>query len=100
MTDDFRKAIRSADDRPDVLRAPWTVEQTAALNAWQTNGRFHPFTCGNDRGDAKHRAYAEAHGGDLGQLMATPNGWFCPACDYRQDWAHEFMAKPIGGEGL
>ena len=45
--------------------------------------------------DADHEAYALAHGGDFGQLLATPNGWFCPACDYRQTWAHDFMLKPL-----
>jgi hypothetical protein len=24
-------------------------------------------------------------------LMATSDGWVCPFCDYRQDWAHDFM---------
>ena len=25
-------------------------------------------------------------------LIATPDGWICPSCDYTQDWAHGFMA--------
>ena len=80
------------------IEAPWTVEQTAALNAWQRDGRVHPFTCGSgDRMDEKHRAAQALYGGDFGQLMATPNGWFCPACDYRQKWAHDFMVTlPLG----
>lgn len=24
-------------------------------------------------------------------LVATPDGWTCPTCDYTQGWAHEFM---------
>jgi hypothetical protein len=28
-----------------------------------------------------------------GVLVATPECWVCPYCDYTQDWAHEFMAK-------
>lgn len=57
---------------------PWTDEQVAALNAFQHDGRFHPFTCGNN---SNHPV-----------LVATPTGWICSACDYRQKWAHDFMA--------
>jgi hypothetical protein len=75
-------------------RAPWTAEQVAKLNAWQSCGWVHPFTCGcGDRADLMHRAYAERHGGDLGQLIATADGWLCPVCGYRQDWAHDFMLQ-------
>lgn len=78
------------------LEAPWTVEQTVALNAWQRDGSVHPFTCGNDRMDPAHVRYQADHPSeDFGQLMATPNGWFCPACTYRQTWAHRFMADPV-----
>jgi hypothetical protein len=77
--------------------APWTVEQTVALNAWQRAGRVHPFTCGGDRMDNAHIRYAAAHGGDNGQLIATPNGWSCPVCSYRQTWAHDFMFRPPPG---
>lgn len=75
------------------VEAPWTLEQTVALNAWQRNERVHPFTCGGDRADNAHIRYAAAHGGDNGQLMATPNGWFCPVCNYTQNWAHDFMTR-------
>lgn len=60
------------------MKAPWTQAQVEALNAYQTAGEFHPFTCGND------------HGGDR-VLVAVPSGWTCPGCDYTQDWAHGFM---------
>jgi hypothetical protein len=63
----------------EQLRAPWTDDQVAALNAYQHTGYFHPFTCGND---STHRV-----------LVATPTGWICEDCDYRQDWAHAFMAE-------
>jgi len=33
-------------------------------------------------------------GGDIGVLIATVEGWVCPHCDYRQDWAHALMAEP------
>lgn len=81
----------SADDE---IYPPWTQEQVDALNAYQRSGQYHPFTCGRDRGNAAHRAYADERGEDLGQLVATVNGWKCPVCDYRQEWAHDFMANP------
>jgi hypothetical protein len=68
----------------------WTQEQVEALNASQ-DGYGHPFTCGGDRGDEAHRAYAEESGDDFGQLIATRRGWVCPVCDYRQTWAHGFQ---------
>jgi len=63
------------------IYAPFTPEQVAALNRWQQRGDFHPFTC-------PHRVDGEAI-----NLVAEPGGWRCPACDYRQDWAHDFMAE-------
>lgn len=75
-----------------MTKAPFTDEQVKNLNDFQAFGRFHPFTCGGNRSSEAHRAYAEVHGGDLGQLVATNEGWRCPVCDYRQDWAHGFMA--------
>lgn len=68
----------------------WTQEQVDALNASQ-EGYGHPFTCGGNRSDDAHREYAAENGGDLGQLIATKRGWVCPACDYRQFWAHDFQ---------
>jgi hypothetical protein len=81
-------------DQDKKLTAPFSADTIAKLNAWQQSGMFHPFTCGGDRSDAAHQAYAKEHGGDLGQLVATPNGWICPVCGYKQNWAHSFMAPP------
>lgn len=64
----------------DKIRPPWSTEQVTALNIYQHDGRFHPFTCGND---SRHRV-----------LVATTDGWICEDCDYRQGWAHSFMAEP------
>lgn len=83
-------------ERKTIL-PPWTPEQVEALNRFQRYPAYHPFTCGGDRMDAGHRAYQAEHGGDFGQLVATTEGWRCPVCGYRQDWAHEFMAVPMGG---
>jgi hypothetical protein len=80
-----------------TIVAPWTPEQVAALNAYQEARQLHPFTCGNDRGDADHVAYQALNGGDFGQLVASVDGWHCPVCGYRQAWAHAYMASPASG---
>lgn len=84
------------------VSTPWTAKQVAALNRWQAAGTVHPFTCGNDRSDEAHTRYADAMHIDNGQLVATADGWRCPACNnYRQNWAHDFMfedpPKPLSG---
>lgn len=74
----------------EQLLTPFTPPQVVELNRFQ-NGFFHPFTCGNNRGDEAHKAYAAKHGGDWGQLIATRGGWVCPTCGYIQHWAHSNM---------
>lgn len=69
------------------IHAPWTPEQVAALNRFQAEGGMHPFTCGGD------------HAPGSPALIAYTDGWRCQqpygeSCDYRQDWAHAFMADP------
>lgn len=54
------------------IRPEWTDEQIAALAAHQADDRFHPYTCGNNSDHI---------------LEPTRQGWVCPHCDYRQDWA-------------
>ncbi|MFE2832225.1 hypothetical protein ACFXI6_14425 [Streptomyces mirabilis] len=71
----------------DQMRAPWTPEQVAALNHFQAEGGMHPFTCGGE------------HAPGSPALIAYTDGWRCSqpygeSCDYRQDWAHAFMADP------
>ncbi|CAM5263514.1 hypothetical protein [Streptomyces badius] len=68
----------------DTITAPWSSEQVAALERFQTTSDMHPFTCGADRHSLSPR------------LVPSHSGWYCPdpACDYRQDWAHAFMADP------
>lgn len=58
---------------PVTFHAPWTQEQVDGLTRWQTSGVVHEYTCG---ADSSHRP-----------LVATANGWTCPDCPYRQDWA-------------
>lgn len=69
----------------DAILAPWTPEEVAALNRYQSNVMYHPYTCGN-RGDSGHKQW----GNDTGTLLATEDGWVCRDCDYTQDWAHAF----------
>lgn len=57
------------------IHPPWDEKVVAGLNRWQSNCLVHPFTC--DKGH---------------DLIAGPNGWACPACDYKQGWAWAFMA--------
>jgi ribosomal protein S27AE len=66
-----------------TIVAPWTDEQVAALNRFQTCGFVHEFTCGNDHA-----------GGRV--LVAHRDGWQCPSCNYTQNWAHRLMLeKPV-----
>lgn len=69
-----------------IIKKPFTKEHIAALNEYQKSGKFHPFTCGGNRTDKNHLD-------GEGILVATEDGWICPYCDYKQDWAHEFMTK-------
>lgn len=68
-----------------IMRQPFTSDEVRALNRWQKNPIYHPFTCSN-RGDGNH-------GDGEGVLEAMENGWKCPHCSYTQDWAHDFMTK-------
>jgi hypothetical protein len=67
----------------DKVVAPFTLDQVASLNAYQVAGVMHPFTCGG---------HTHGHGGI--RLIAAEDGWRCASddCNYRQDWAHSFMA--------
>lgn len=63
-----------------MILTPFTDEQVQALNRWQNRQDRHPFTCG--KCDSRV------------PLIATTDGWRCGVngCDYRQNWAHDFMA--------
>lgn len=78
-------------------KAPWTDTECVALNHHQARRDFHPFTCGsgNRSDDAHVDARKRLNLTDNGALIATRNGWVCAACDYTQDWAHEFMFGKI-----
>jgi hypothetical protein len=100
----------------DNIETPFTNNQVDCLNDYQFSGLFHPFTCKYD-GDEKHIEYEfnKNHQGEDYQeylkkekdkginypemefnqtnLIATKDGWICPACDYKQNWAHSFMVE-------
>lgn len=62
----------------------FTPEEVESLNDYQKSRAIHPFTCGGNRTD-------EHHLDREGLLVATEDGWVCPYCNYRQNWAHDFM---------
>lgn len=57
--------------------APFDEETINKLNIWQNRIDVHPLTCGNENCRAV--------------LVATTKRWICPACNYTQNWAHDFM---------
>ena len=59
-----------------IVYAPFTSEQVESLNAYQSSGAFHPYTC------------------DCGRVLrAVPAGLECPWCRRVQAWAHEFTVN-------
>ncbi len=106
-----------------MIHSPFTEDQIKNLNKYQDSGQFHPFTCPND-GDEKHVAFEfeKEHAGEdyeeylkgeiekgipfpemsfnQTSLVATKDGWMCPVCDYKQYWAHEFMADKKHNEEM
>lgn len=69
-----------------MIKAPWSDEQVANLQHWQTCGFVHEFTC-----QVNHRNGADR------TLIPTTKGWRCPSCKYQQNWAHVFMlnSRPV-----
>lgn len=68
--------------------APWSPMQVAVLNAFQAEPNCHPFTCGTNSSPLATEPKCS------GVLVAEPDGWRCPLCDYRQGWCHNFMLDP------
>ena len=67
-----------------IIQAPFTEEQVQAINQYQQEGQFHPFTCGSGKRTDENHKYGE------GILVATTEGLKCPFCDYKQNWAYDF----------
>lgn len=61
--------------------APWTDEEVELLNRWQQAGYVHEFTCPTHHSERSR------------VLVAHNDGWHCPSCKYRQDWAHKRMLE-------
>jgi hypothetical protein len=55
--------------------APWSPEQVATLERWQSSSNVHPYTCASP-----------VHDGRATLLTPTPAGWVCD-CGFRQTWA-------------
>lgn len=73
---------------------PWADEIIEALNTFQRKASYHPYTCGGDRMDATHRVIKESFNlPDYGLLVATKDGWICPACNYTQKWYSDSMVE-------
>lgn len=79
-----KKSLRQMLDEIEEEPIVFTPDEVASLNAYQNSNAFHPFTCGGNRTDAKHLD-------GEGRLVATEYGWTCPYCEYKQNWAHDFM---------
>jgi hypothetical protein len=75
-----------------LIEAPWTEKQVENLRVWQSSRWVHPFTCAN-RSVGNHKETT-----DLGVLTPTTDGWTCESCDYRQNWAHDFMLRDHDGD--
>ena len=69
------------------ITPPWLPSEVEVLNAYQQGAPMHPFTCPHR--DSGHMTHGER---DIGILVARADGWYCRDCDYRQFWAHPFMA--------
>jgi len=72
----------------EIIKTPWTSEQVKALNLYQKSSLMHPYTCGGNRKDKNHLV-------GEGVLAASENGWFCPYCDYKPDWASTVLIKIV-----
>lgn len=63
------------------MKAPFTDEQVARIEAWQADKYVHALTCGRE--DCRMT------------LDVTEDGLVCPLCGYTQDWVHDCIANPI-----
>jgi hypothetical protein len=67
-----------------IVRAPFTDDQIASLNAYQKSPNAHPYTCGND-----HKTLGLGDNDSDNILKADRFGWHCQKCSYLQDWARK-----------
>lgn len=105
------------------IKSPFSEDDVNKLNEYQLSNSFHAFTCKDD-GDRQHclhefnkkypgRDYDAFIEGQkrMGipfpemwfnetKLIATKEGWICPVCNYKQDWAHKFMTQTTNHEEI
>ena len=65
-----------------MLIAPWPPEIVQALEKYQSNLMYHPYTCGKNSNHI---------------LKPTEIGLVCEECNYTQNWCHqlpESILKP------
>lgn len=65
----------------DRVYAPWTGEQVISINYYQSYTAFIPKRC-----PTQHYSRFPA-------LVATPDGYICPLCDFKQNWCGSFEAN-------
>jgi len=70
--------------------APWTADQVASLNAYQTAGYVHPFT--SNAGGVLGEGLNLLNLGPKINLIATVEGWVVDIDGpVVQTWTHDFM---------
>jgi len=112
----YNQILRVKDNIGKYIKSPFTDEQVKNLNNYQVSGKFHEFTCQNQGDDIhikfefekKHKGenYDEYLKKEIARginypetpfnstaLIATKDGWVCPVCDYKQNWAYTFMIE-------
>lgn len=70
----------------DLVFAPFTDEQVAALKEYQENGYFVPYKCGGHHPDFRPK------------MLITRYGWLCPEleCARTQNWADASAINTAG----
>ena len=63
----------------DLIHAPFTPHQLAAIKEWQSNGRMHPMTCC-----------------DHVVMAPTRDGMVCDDCGRVQDWIPDCVVDSFG----
>ncbi len=61
-------------DERERWTIPWTAEEIAVLERWQSDRKIHPFTCNGGLHWKDHRHDHEV------KLVPKPEGLVCPEC--------------------
>ena len=65
------------------METKWSKEVVDKLNAYQKEGKFHPYTC------CSYNGCKRSEENNWGELIATEDGWICPCGKYKQNWYHK-----------